>query len=271
MRRTLSRNESRIVLDLEWRGRKTVSPAEIRSMLRCSDGYARFMAHRLARKGWLERLRPGLYQFIPAERGREAVADTNPLAAGANLVPRYFFSFGTACTHHGLTEQVLSEVYLVTLERRAPRSVRGKRFVFVRVPGTRFFGFTDASVLGTVVKMATPERALLDALDRPLYSGGIGEVSRIVARASTRVSWKDLLALARRFGESALVQRLGYLLEMNRARVPAGVVASLRKLMRPESKVPLGPRGRWGLHGSLSKRWNLIENVPRAVLVGRGR
>jgi hypothetical protein len=34
------------------------------------------------------------------------VADTNPLAAGAVLVRPYFFSFGTACTYHGLTDQV---------------------------------------------------------------------------------------------------------------------------------------------------------------------
>jgi hypothetical protein len=113
-----------------------------------SASYARYPAHRLAKKGWLERLRPGLYQFVPAERGREGVADTNPLAAGALLVSPYFFSFGTACTHHGLTEQAFSDVFLVTRTRRKPQLVRGKRYVFVPVPEERFFGFESGHVPG---------------------------------------------------------------------------------------------------------------------------
>ncbi|MEK7667707.1 MAG: type IV toxin-antitoxin system AbiEi family antitoxin domain-containing protein, partial [Gemmatimonadota bacterium] len=114
MERSLSRNEAKVVLDLEWRNQASVRLAEIEAALGCSRAYARYVAHRLVRKGWLERLRPGLYHLVPAERGREGVADTNPLAAGALLVAPYFYSFGTACTYHGLTEQVFSEVYVAT-------------------------------------------------------------------------------------------------------------------------------------------------------------
>jgi predicted transcriptional regulator of viral defense system len=267
MDRTLSHNESKIVLDLAWRRQETVTLEAIRAALACSESYARFMAHRLVKKGWLDRLRPGLYQLVPAERGREGVADTNPLAAGAVLAAPYFFSFGTACTHHGLTEQVFSEVYLVTRTRRRPRLVRGKRYVFVPAPEERFFGFAKLKVLGAAVRMATTERALVDAVDRPRYAGGIGEVSRIVARASRRVSWDVLLDGLRRFGESALVQRLGYLLELNRVAVPRGPRAALRELVRPGSKILLGPRDSWGLRGPLSSAWNVIENVPREVLL----
>ena len=110
MERTLSQNEAKVILDLEWRNQKTVTLAELREALGASAGYARKLAHGLVKKGWLERLRPGLFQLVPAARGREGVADTNPLAAGAVLVSPYFFSFGTACTHHGLTEQVFGGV-----------------------------------------------------------------------------------------------------------------------------------------------------------------
>ena len=75
MERTLSQNESKVILDLEWRGQKTVTLAEIRAALACSQGYARFMAHQRIKKGWLERLRPAVYQLVPAERGREGVGD----------------------------------------------------------------------------------------------------------------------------------------------------------------------------------------------------
>ncbi len=114
-----------------------------------------------------------LFQLVPANRGREGVADTNPLAAGAVLVSPYFYSFGAACTHHGFTDQVFSEAYLACQVDRRPKMIRGKRYVFVRIPEQRFFGFEELTVLGHAVQMATTERTLLDAPDRPRYAGGI--------------------------------------------------------------------------------------------------
>jgi predicted transcriptional regulator of viral defense system len=267
MERTLSQNEAKVVLDLEWRNQKTVTLAELRAALGASESYARKLAHGLVKKGWLERLRPGLFQLVPADRGREGVADTNPLAAGAVLVSPYFYSFGTACTHHGLTEQVFSEVYLACQAERRSETIRDKRYVFVHVAEQRFFGFEEISVLGHAVQMATTERALLDAIDRPRYAGGIGEVSRIAARAAGRVSWDAVLGVARGWGSSALVQRLGYLLDLHSIDVPTEVREALLELVRPHSKIQIGPRRRWGTSGRLVQPWNVVENVPHDVLL----
>jgi predicted transcriptional regulator of viral defense system len=269
MERTLSRNEAKVVLDLEWRNKTTVTLAELREALGASESYARLFAHRLVKKGWLERLRPGLFQFIPADRGREGVADTNPLAAGAVLVSPYFYSFGTACTHYGLTEQVFSEVYLACQEQRRPETIRDTRYVFVHVPESRFIGFEEITVFGHAVQMATPERAVLDVIDRPRYAGGIGEVSRIVARATHKLSWDTLLELASTWGSSALVQRLGYFVDLHRVDVPDNVRTPLLGLVRPQSKIQLGSRRRWGTTGKLVRPWHVVENVPQEVLVSR--
>jgi len=272
--RTLSENEAKVVLDLEWRGQKTVTLADVRAALDASDAYARYVAHRLVKKGWLERLRPGLFQLVPAERGREGVADTHPLAAGAVLVEPYFFSFGTACSHLRLTEQSFSEVYIACRVRRRPEMIRGKRYIFVQLPAERYFGHEETPVLGQVVRMATVERALLDALDRPRYAGGIGEVSLMVRRGSERVSWDRLLDFAERWQQSAIVQRLGHLLDMHGADVPLAVRRQLLGLVSPKSKTHLGSRRRWGTAGRLARPWNVIENVPVEVLLearDRGR
>jgi predicted transcriptional regulator of viral defense system len=174
MERSLSKNEAKVVLDLEWRGQTTVTLGELRQALGGSESYARFFAHKLVQKEWLERLRPGLFRLVPAARGREGVADANPLAAGAVLVAPYFFSFGTACTYHGLTEQVFAEVYIACQKRRRPVVVRGKGYVFVEVPEEHFFGFKEQTVLREPVQMATLERALLAALEeRPFSSASI--------------------------------------------------------------------------------------------------
>ncbi len=183
------------------------------------------------------------------------------LAAGAVLVSPYFYSFGTACTHHGLTEQVFSEVYLACQEQRRPQTIRDKHYVFGYVPEQRFFGFEQIAVLGHAVKTATAERALLDAIDRPRYAGGIGEVSRIVARAASKVSWDALLDLARKWGSSALVQRLGYFVDLHRVDVPDQVRATLLKLVRPQSNIQLGGRRKWSTSGKLVRAWNVADNV----------
>ena len=238
MERTLSQTEAKVVLDLEWRNKKTITLAELRHALGASESYARKLAHGLVKKGWFERLRPGLFQLVPADRGREGVPDTNPLAAGAVLVSPYFYSFGTACTHHGLTEQVFSEVYLVCQEHRRPETIRDKRYVFVYVPEEQFFGFEEVAVFGHAVQMATTERAVLDAIDRPRYAGGIGEVSRIIARAASKVSWDVLIALARKWGLVGIGSAPGLLrrpAQSQRARPSAGDVTRART---PEEQDP---------------------------------
>ena len=268
MERTLSRNEAKVVLDLEWRECETVTLAEIRAALDASEGYARKFAHGLVRKGWFERLRPGLFQFVPAARGREGAPDSNPLAVGAALAGPWpwFYSFGTACTHHGLTEQVFSEAYLACPARRRPAVARETRYVFVHVPRRLFFGFEEVVVLGRRAPMASAERALLDALDRPAYAGGIGEVSGMIARAGKKLSWSALAGLARRWGSSALARRLGYFLDLHRVDGADGARAELLRTARPASRILLGPRRKWGVRGALVRPWNVVANVPLDVL-----
>lgn len=265
--RSLSKNEAKVILDLEWRGQANITLAELREALGATASYARFFAHKLVEKGWLERLRPGLFRLVPATRGREGVADANPLAVGAALIAPYFFSFGTACTYHGLTEQVFVDVYVACRDRRRPVVVRDKRYVFVEIPDERFFGFAKQNVLQEPVQMATLERALLDAVDRPQYAGGLGEVSRIVSRSALRISWPVLLDYLRRWKSAAVVQRLGFLLEFHQAEVPADVRSELVALTRGASKIQLGPRVKWGYAGERVQPWNLVQNVPRDVLV----
>lgn len=267
--RTLSATEARLVLDLEWHEEKVISLARLRATLGVSDAHARLLAHKLVKKGWLERMKPGLYHFIPASRGPQGVPDSNPFLVASLLPKPSFFSFGTACTHHGFTEQVFAQMYVACRTTRRPLAIRGKCFIFVQLSAPRFFGHQTVSIFGLPVVMATPERALLDALDRPRYAGGIGEVSRMLSRAIPRISWPQLLNLATRWKQSALVQRLGYFLDLHQIEIPQRIRASLRKLLRPGNKVFLGARGQWGTSGPLDTSWNVVQNVPREFLIER--
>lgn len=75
---------------------------------------------------------------------------------------------------------------------------------------------------------------------------------------------------ATRWGASAIVQRLGFLLDLHQIAVGDEVRAALRGLVRPKNKIVLGPRRRLGTTGALDRTWNVVVNVPRSVIVEQG-
>jgi predicted transcriptional regulator of viral defense system len=76
-----------------------------------------------------------------------------------------------------------------------------------------------------------------------------------------------MLDLAGRWDESAIVQRLGYFVDLHRVELPPHVAEALRALVAPASKVHLEPRVEWGAAGRLVHPWGIIENVPREGLL----
>jgi predicted transcriptional regulator of viral defense system len=70
--RSLSPQESRIVLALNERGRQETTRAEIVELLGVIPKAADHVIESLRRKGWLERATWGKYLLIPPEQGPEA-------------------------------------------------------------------------------------------------------------------------------------------------------------------------------------------------------
>jgi hypothetical protein len=63
------------------------------------------------------------------------------------------------------------------------------------------------------------------------------------------------------------VQRLGYYLDLHHAEMPAATRSAMLRLIVPHSKIYVGARRRWGTTGTLAQPWNVVENVPRHVLL----
>ena len=81
------------------------------------------------------------------------------------LVTPYYFSFATAAFFWGLSTQAAATVYVATATRKARRvfDVRGKTYRLAY----KFFGAVEVDAYGNQVMMAEPEKAIVDALDRP--------------------------------------------------------------------------------------------------------
>ena len=267
MPRSLSDLESRLILHLEWEKQPVVTIQEAMAILDCSYDHARQLLHRLTRRRWLAPLTPGKYELIPAERGEHAFPDTNPLFIGSALVEPYYFSFATAAFYHGLSTQASATVYIATSVRRGRRlyQVRGKEYRLVLQPPHKFFGAVEIDAYGSRVSMATPEKTIVDALDRPEYAGDIPEIAGMLQHGSSRLNWETLAGYALQFKSQALIQRLGYLVDLLQLPVPSQardrLLAGIRK-----STCYLGRPGQWGTGGEYTPTWQIVDNVPRQEL-----
>ncbi len=268
MSRSLSDLEARLILHLEWEKQLTVSIDETMAILDCSYDHARQVLSRLARRHWLAPLTPGVYELIPAERGEHAFPDTNPLFIGSALVEPYYFSFATAAYFHGLSTQAAATVYLATsaLPRRRLIHLRGKDYRLVHQPPHKFFGDVEVDAYGSPVRMAGPEKTVVDALDRPEYAGDIPEIAGMLRRGAGRFDWDKLTDDALRFKSQALIQRLGYLLDALDLS-PAAPVRD-RLLAAVSTSTPyLGRPARWSTGGDYDSTWHVVDNVPHRELL----
>lgn len=268
MSRSLSGLEAKLILHMEWERQSTVTIEETMAILDCSYDHARRVLHRLARHRWLVPLTPGKYELIPADRGEHAFPDTNPLFIGSALVESYYFSYATAAFFHGLSTQASAVVYLATSVRTGRRiyHVRGKEYRLVLQPTLKFFGAVEVDAYGSRVRMAEPEKTVVDALDRPEYAGDIPEVAGMLQRGRGRLDWDKLAAYGLRYRSQALIQRLGYLLDL----LGYPVAAQTRELLLAgvgKSTPYLGRPGKWGTGGEYDSTWRIVDNLPRQELL----
>jgi len=268
MSRSLSELEAKLILHLEWEKQPVVTIEEVMTILDCSYDHARQLLHRLARRRWLVPLTPGKYELIPAERGEHAFPDTNPLFVGSALVEPYYFSYATAAFFYGLSTQAPAIVFLATTVRTGRRRywVRGKEYRLVLQPPPKFFGAVEVDAYGSRVRMAEPEKAVVDALDRPEYAGDIPEIAGMLWHGQGGLDWGKLAAYSLRFESQALIQRLGYLIDL--LHLPAAEPARAVLLAATGKSTPyLGRSGHWGTGGDYDATWRVVNNIPRQELL----
>lgn len=217
--------------------------------------------HRLARRGWLKRLKRGLYALADpflSEPLRE-------LEIGAALVYPSALSHWTAWHYHGLTEQIPRDVFLLTtteveLPRQRDRArhefaLQGIRYRFTQVPSEQFFGVIRPWVNQVRLSITDLERSVLDGFLKPEFCGGLDEVLGSLEHQVHRLELERLVRYALRIGPPA-AQRVGWALEHLDA--PARVLEPLLDIPHRGYR-PLDPsRPR---RGPCNQRWGIQENL----------
>ena len=150
-------------------------------------------------------------------------ARARELAPSIGLAPGYL---SQALHHHGLTEQVPREVFvLTTTEASVPRrrgskdghgrddfTVVGTSYQFVQVKPDRFFGMHKVWIGDARVTITDPERTLLDGLSMPQYCGDFAEVLHAFETRGTDLDLPRMIEYALRL-DAATAKPLGWVLE----------------------------------------------------------
>src|SRR5229473_1605685 len=221
--RSLSTQESKVVLALTQRGRREATRAEIVDLLGGSAKAADHVIESLRRKGWLQRATWGEYLLIPPEQGPDALGDSNLLALASRVADPYYIGFSTAAAHYGLTTQHRNVIFVVTPVRLRAREVGEARVRIVNPSANKFFGFEPVDVLGYKVMISDREKTAIDCIDRPALAGGTGEAAVILATASRRLDWTKAADYLERIDSTALVRRFAWVMDHVKADMPAEI------------------------------------------------
>jgi predicted transcriptional regulator of viral defense system len=219
---------------------------------------------RLAREGWIERIKKGTYVITAG-----LAPEVHGFAIGMALVDPCAVSGWAALNHHGLTDQVPRLVTLSTPKRAVTPAMRGvartapsvwevgeRRFEIECIVEAHFFGHEEIWLGESRVRIFDRERALLDCFALPRRFGGISVGLSIVERHRDVLDVGRLVSHARRYAKASVAKRVGYALEM--ARVGGDVVEPLLEVpirgYRPLD--PTGPR-----RGVPIRRWHVRDNL----------
>ena len=220
----------------------------------------RLLAH-LAAKGWLVRVKQGLYATVPL--GAAEPADWREdtwVVAVRSFTPCYIAGW-SACEHWGLTEQIFRDIAIVTGQpvRKSPVAIQGTAFHLRHRSEDRLFGTRIVWRDRVQVPVSDPSRTIVDILDKPDLGAGIRHVADVIETyfAGEHRNERLLLEYAERAGNRTVYKRLGYLMETLGIDVP-DIVERCRSSLSAGLTF-LDPTLRRA--GRISKRWNLRVNV----------
>ena len=267
----LSPNEAKLVAICEAENKTIIRPSDVQEVLDCTPSYAYLLLHSLRNKNWIERVSQGLYQFIPLSYGYpDRIRSTNPYVVGASLIEPYYFSYYTSNSHYGLTTQVPYTVFIATTKKKPDFEWSGANFKFITLSKDKFFGYRKEVVYDTLVNMAEPEKSLVDSFDKPKYVGGLEQLTRIAWRGMSRLNRDKIVKYAVKMKSHSLIQRLGFVISFLSEE---GLVEPLSPKQESMLLDHVGGSviyldSRRPRTGKMSKKWRIINNVPRSQLLG---
>jgi len=224
------------------------------------DKTRNFLRH-LAARGWLSRIRRGIYTTVPLGASEPSDWREDPWRVAFAVFAPCYIGGWSACEHWELTEQVFRGVVVVTGRpiRATESEVQGTAFRLKHMPEELHFGTRAVWRDGVKIKVSDPARTIVDILDDPRLGGGIRHVASVVREylVSTHRNENQIVEYGNRLGNRTVFKRLGHIIEALGLEAPKLANACRERVSKGLSALDPSVKSK----GRVLKRWGLRVNV----------
>jgi predicted transcriptional regulator of viral defense system len=176
-----------------------------------SRGAARARVAGLTEAGWLVRLKKGLY-LVVTDISTLGFADVSELVIAQSLNPDSYISFEAALQHHGMFDQLLSRIDVVTTGVTKTYQVLQTTYSFSSIKAELYFGFASETINKQNVNVAEKEKAILDLLYFRSSAYATSLVMEKLKEYQDQFDFKKLTDYSVRFS-LGMVRKTGFLLD----------------------------------------------------------
>lgn len=200
------------------RGTKhTVSVAEAAKALGLSAQHTAKLLARWTAKGWLARIKRGLYIQVPLESTTADIPLEDPWIIAEKLYGPCYIGAWSAAEHWGFTEQIFRTIAVLTTQKPRHRSpnIKGTNFLLRTISPQAMFGLQSVWRGQIKVSVSDPTRTILDLLAEPILGGGMRPTIDILNNylRTKHKNLKLLIDYIKHLNNGAVFKRLGFLLE----------------------------------------------------------
>ena len=124
---------------------------------------AKNLITKLVKNGWLMRIKRGLYAI--SDLSTRGFLTLSPYVVANLLVPDSYVSFESALQQYGMFDQLTDKTISVSLKMYKAVKLNSTEYSFVKTKPEYYFGWQEVNVDNKTVRVATPEKALIDMVN----------------------------------------------------------------------------------------------------------
>lgn len=194
-----------------------ITPITASKVLQISQNQAAQFLALWAKKGWLSRVKHGVYIPVSLQaENAEVMADEPWVLANALFDPCYIGGW-SAAEHWDFTEQIFNSTMVFTTKKSQARelNLKGAKFTIKIIKPERLFGSQNIWRENHKVAISDPTRTIADAFNDPAVVGGIRMGVDVLNRylKSEHKNLDLLFRYSKQMKNTAIFKRLGFIFE----------------------------------------------------------
>lgn len=257
----ISEKNRKLLDDLarKWNGPFSVIDAT--KILNMTEEKTRIILAYLARKGWLSRIKRGLYISVPLGTINPQEYKEHPWIVANRVFEPCYIGGWSAAEHWEFTDQIFNSIMVVTLRKLKSTkiNIQGTDYL-IKTVKEKYFGKTKPVWVENIkVAVSEPLQTVVDILHDPYIGGGMRNIADMVHEYfnSSYRNDDELLKYIDCKNNQTIYKRLGYIIEV--LGIDAENLKSLCEKRKSLGYSLLDPTVE--ARGSFNSKWNLRINV----------